>query len=164
MVDCCMALPATVKKQTKGLVCPQCGGTGKPVSRITVEALLKPEFRERADGAPYGFCETPDCPVVYFARDGVQFTKDQIRVGLKEKEDPILVCYCFGVTERMIREEIMQTGRSTVSTRIRAEVKAGACRCEVENPSGRCCLGEVSRVERQAAQDLRPLADRGRRP
>lgn len=152
MVDCCMALPATAKKQTKGLLCPQCGGTGKSVNQITVEALLKPEFRERADGAPYGFCETPDCPVVYFARDGVQFTKDQIRVrvGVKEKEDPILICYCFGVSERMIREEIMQTGRSTASTRIRAEVKAGACRCEVENPSGRCCLGEVAQAEKRA--------------
>ena len=152
MVDCCMALPVAAKKQTTGLVCPQCGGLGKPVSRITVEVLLKPEFRERADGAPYGFCETPGCPVVYFARDGVQFTKDHIRVrvALKEKEDPILVCYCFGITEQMIREEVRQTGLSTASTRIRAEVKAGACRCEVENPSGRCCLAEVAQAEKRA--------------
>jgi mercuric ion transport protein len=116
-----------------------------------VDALLKPELRAGLNGTRYVFCETPDCPVVYFALDGTRFTKDQIRVqvGLKEKEDPILVCYCFGVTERMIREEIERTGRSTASSRIRIEVKAGACRCEVENPSGRCCLGEVSRVEKR---------------
>lgn len=152
MGDCCIALPAAAKKQTKGVVCPRCGGTGKPVDRITVEALLKPEFRERADGAPYGFCESPDCPVVYFARDGILFTKDQIRVrvGLKEREDPILDCYCFGITERMIQEEIKRTGRSTASSRIRAEVKAETCRCAVENPSGRCCLGEVAHAEKRA--------------
>ncbi len=152
MGDCCMALPATAKKQTKGLVCLRCGGTGKPVDRITVEALLKLEFRARADGAPYVFCETSDCPVVYFARDGVLFTKDQIRVrvGVKERENPILVCYCFGITKQMIREEVRQTGLSTASTRIRTEVKAGVCRCEVENPSGRCCLGEVAQAEKRA--------------
>ncbi len=151
MADCCMALSAAAKKQGKGLVCQQCGRPGKPVGRITVEALLKPELRGHINGTPYAFCENPGCSVVYFAQDGTRFTKDQIRVrvGLKEKEDPIPVCYCFGVTERMIQEEIERTGRSTASSRIRTEVKAGTCRCEVENPSGRCCLGEVSRVEKR---------------
>jgi bacterioferritin-associated ferredoxin len=95
--------------------------------------------------------------VVYYSSDGIQILKQQlrVRVGLKETDDPILLCYCFGVTERMIREEIRQTGRSTASARLRAEVKAGACRCEVENPSGRCCLGEVIQAEKQADQVAR---------
>lgn len=76
-----------------------------------------------------------------------------MRVGLKETEDPVPLCYCFGVTERMIREEIQRTDRSSVSARIRAEVKAGNCRCEVENPSGRCCLREVVLAEKRAAKE-----------
>jgi bacterioferritin-associated ferredoxin len=93
---------------------------------------------------------------VYYGGDGTQFRKDQIRVrvGLKETEDPVQVCYCFGVTERMIREEIRRTGRSTASARIRSEVKAGKCRCEVENPSGRCCLGEVIRAEKRSETEI----------
>lgn len=151
MAACCVVGPAATTEATTGVVCQQCGRPGKPVDRITVDALLKPELRAGLNGTRYVFCETPDCPVVYVALDGTRFTKDQIRVrvGLKETEDPILVCYCFGVTERMIREEMERTGRSTASSRIRAEVKAGHCRCEVENPSGRCCLGEVSRVEKR---------------
>jgi hypothetical protein len=82
-------------------------------------------------------------------------------VGAKETEDPIPVCYCFNVTERMIHEEVAQTGRSTASTRIRAEVKAGNCRCEVENPSGRCCLGEVVAAEKRA---VRAIADSRSQP
>jgi hypothetical protein len=103
-------------------------------------------------GGEYVFCETPTCPVVYSATDGMQFTKEhvRVRVGLKETEDPVPVCYCFGVTERMIDEEVQQTGRSSASTHIRTEIKAGHCRCEVENPSGQCCLGEVIRVEKRA--------------
>src|SRR6266481_8503338 len=37
----------------------------------------------------------------------------------------------------------------TVANRIAAEVKAGNCACEVKNPSGKCCLGDVT----QAAKD-----------
>lgn len=154
MSDCCRT---TVKPggQAPASSCPQCGREGRPVDRITVQALLKPEMRGAVNGSRYLFCETADCPVVYYAADGVQFRKDQVRVrvGLKETEDPIPVCYCFGVTERMVHEEIRRTGRSTAAIRIRAEVKAGNCRCDVENPSGRCCLGEVIRAEKQAAAE-----------
>jgi hypothetical protein len=124
------------------------------VARETVEALIKPEFRDRVNGRASAFCETPTCPVVYYAADGLQVLKPQlrVRVGVKETEDPITLCYCFNVTERMIREEVEQTGRSTASARVRAEVKAGNCRCEVENPSGRCCLGDVVAAEKRAAR------------
>jgi hypothetical protein len=119
---------------------------------MTVLALLKPEAQGEVQGNYHQFCATPDCPVVYYTGEGAQFTKDQlrVRVGCKETDDPVPVRYCFEVTARMIYEEIQQTGRSTASARIRAEVKAERCRCEVENPSGRCCLGEVIRTERRA--------------
>ncbi len=38
------------------------------------------------------------------------------------------------------------TGKSTVAERITTEVKAGHCACEVKNPSGKCCLGDVTRA------------------
>lgn len=152
MSDCCQA-PAGPQKQGSRLWCHHCGREGKPVARITIQALLKPEAQGEVNRSQYGFCETPNCPVVYYSADGTQFRKDQlrVRVGIKETEDPIPLCYCFGVTECMIHEEVRRTGRSSASARIRAEVKAGTCRCEVENPSGRCCLGEVIRVEKRAA-------------
>jgi mercuric ion transport protein len=103
---------------------------------------------------------------VYYGADGAQIEKEQlrVRVGLKETEDPILVCYCFGVTERMIQEETQRTGRPSASARIRAEVKKGNCRCEVENPSGRCCLGEVLQAEKRAIAALASGAAPGTPP
>jgi bacterioferritin-associated ferredoxin len=131
------------------------------VAHETVEALVKPEFHDTVNGRGYAFCDSPTCPVVYFTADGSQVLKTQlrVRVGAKETEDPIPVCYCFNVTERMIHEEVAQTGRSTASTLIRAEVKAGNCRCEVENPSGRCCLGEVIQAEKRATQVFAPVLE-----
>ena len=154
MTDCCKA-HGEPKRQGDRFLCHQCGREGQPVDRTTVQALLKPEALGEVNGSQYLFCETPNCPIVYYAADGTEFEKNQVRVrvGLKETEDPVTVCYCFRVTERMIHGEIQWTGRSSASARIRAEVKEGNCRCEVENPSGRCCLGEVIRAEKRAATE-----------
>src|SRR5216683_1963517 len=69
-----------------------------------------------------------------------------VRVGSKETADPIPVCYCFGFTRKDIQREIAETGHSTIANRISEEVKAGNCACEVKNPSGKCCLGDVTRT------------------
>ena len=159
MSDCCK-MPAESMTTGNQFLCPQCGSEGQSVDRTTIGALLKPESLSQVNGSQYAFCETPSCSVVYYAADGTPLTKEQVRVrvGLKETEDPVTVCYCFGVTERMIHEEIQRTGRSSASARIRAEVKAKHCRCEVENPSGRCCLGEVLQAEKRAEAAITGIA------
>ncbi len=156
MTDCCNGASATCGSE-ETQPCPSCHRPGKPVARKTVEALVQPELRDGLKGKAYCFCETPTCPLVYYSDDGARVLKQQlrVRVGLKETDDPIPLCYCYGITERMIRDEIKQIGRSMASARIRAEVRAGNCRCEVENPSGRCCLGEVIQAEKQADQVTR---------
>ena len=80
-----------------------------------------------------------------------------MRVGVKETADPIPVCYCFGFTRGDIHDEIAETGGSTIAERISAEVKAGNCACEVKNPSGKCCLGSVTRVTQDYLRNL-PVA------
>jgi hypothetical protein len=47
----------------------------------------------------------------------------------------------------MILKEIQETGKSSYSTWIAKEVKYGNCACDVRNPSGKCCLGDIKRVE-----------------
>ncbi|MGH9862585.1 MAG: putative iron-sulfur cluster-binding metallochaperone [Candidatus Acidiferrales bacterium] len=138
--------------------CPVNGARSKRVDLLTVRSLV----RHLPLGMPhttYYFCESPDCEVVYFSADPVApvFRRADVlvRVGAKEQEDPIPVCYCFGFTKKDILDEIAQTGRSTVAARIKAEVKAGNCACEVKNPSGKCCLGAVGRVAQQAQKASR---------
>jgi hypothetical protein len=86
--------------------------------------------------------------VVYFRPGEVLFRKDDLtaRVHQKEPDDPTVpVCYCFGWTPEKILAEIETTGKSTAFEQITAEVKADNCYCEVTNPQGSCCLGNVSR-------------------
>ncbi len=111
--------------------------------------LLTPEAQQRLTPAAHLFCETPDCPVVYFAPDdGSVFHKPDltVRVGIKETEPPIPLCYCFGFTRKDIWNELTMTGKTTIPDRIKAEVQAGNCRCEETNPRGSCCLGDIQRA------------------
>lgn len=68
------------------------------------------------------------------------------RVTIKEKNDPIPVCYCFNFFRHDVREEIQKTGKTSIPDFISAQVKAGNCFCEYTNPEGTCCLGNLSLV------------------
>jgi hypothetical protein len=67
-----------------------------------------------------------------------------IRVGQKESDVHRLVCYCFNHSICSIRDEVRTTGKSTVVESITAEIRAKRCACEVTNPEGACCLGNVA--------------------
>lgn len=147
--------------------CPRCGRKGKSVRNVTLEHLLREPDARLLSGGPFFFCPTPDCAVVYFSADGGPlFEKPdlKVRVGVKETEDPISVCYCFGHTQASVWEEIERTGRSTVVESIKLAVQEGRCECEIKNPSGRCCLGEVTRAVQQGFARLSVIAARGQSP
>lgn len=69
----------------------------------------------------------------------------------KESGDQRLVCYCFGITAGDIRHELSETGRTSVVERVSRLVSAGRCACEVKNPQGTCCLGNLAAVARAIA-------------
>jgi hypothetical protein len=126
--------------------CPKCGAEGKSVKTITVKNLVRDHMRVLAD-THYSFCRTQDCDLVYFSATQVFARADlKVRVGIKEQEAPIPLCYCFGYDREDLRRDIDGHGVSGIPDRIKAEVKGGFCACEVKNPSGGCCLGNVNRV------------------
>jgi hypothetical protein len=120
--------------------------------------MVRPEFLDAVDKPGFLFCATPTCYVIYFHPDGKRLGKRdvRVRVGLKEQAEPVPLCYCFGFTEAMVREEIRDTGGCTIPERITAEISAGHCACEVRNPQGSCCLGNVTaavkRLQAEAAK------------
>ena len=151
MDTCCELHPPRACPSTP---CPQCRAKGSTVARITLGALLKPEARPRIPAQDeFCFCKTPSCEVVYFTAGKALFKKGDlgVPVGLKEPGDPTApVCYCFGWTPEKIRTEIETTGKSTTINQIKAQVKAGNCYCEVTNPQGSCCLGNVAKAIQEA--------------
>ncbi len=112
----------------------------------TIKHQVRPEFLAAVEDGSFNFCRTALCNAVYFNDRRLVLTKADVRqrIGVKETEDPVPICYCFGFTEKMIVEELRATGHCTIPQRIAAEVKAGNCACEVRNPQGSCCLGSVT--------------------
>ena len=143
------------KTKTK-LRCSVCGQEGQPVEKFTLKHQVKTEHLDTVERGGFNFCRTLTCDVVYFNGDGVVLRKTDVgvRVGLKETEDPVPICYCFGFTEKMAFDEVRATGKCTIPQRITAEIKAGNCACEVRNPQGTCCLGNVNAAVKRAQQQL----------
>lgn len=137
-MDCCSST-------TAGTTCPVSNTLTLPVGIVTVR---RHSSRAELPETSFGFCEEPSCPIVYAGSDGTLIDKAHVRtrVGVKATEEPIPVCYCFELTAAQIAEDVREHGRSTIRDYIQAQVRAGRCRCEMTNPSGRCCLGNVGRV------------------
>ena len=65
-----------------------------------------------------------------------------VRVHAKHPDDDTVpVCYCFDYTPADIEASTREA--------ITREVQAGHCACEVRNPKGSCCLGDIARVEQR---------------
>lgn len=148
--------------------CPRCGARGPRVNAITLRALLSAEGLRRGVPAEPRFCGTTGCGVVYFD-NAVPTVFEETLVGVpvhaKHPEDgSVPVCYCFGYTLDTIRGDLTGARRCSAFATIAAEVKVGHCACEVKNPKGVCCLGDVSAVERSARLPAGgPLSDRSER-
>ena len=158
MSECCSgkapAIPSPV------MSCPECKSRSKRVDILTVKSLVR-HLPFGMLPTQYYFCAAPACDVVYFPSNPQAPTFHSgevlVPVRLKEKNDPVPVCYCFGVARWDIADEVQRTGKSTIAERMKAEVKAGNCACEFKNPSGKCCLGDVIR----AVQDARRTQEAG---
>lgn len=129
-------------------ICRECGVKGVQVPVMTVKALLTADgLRAGVPQAPR-FCASAACSVVYFddvSERRVSESELTVRVHAKHPEDPsVPVCYCFGYTLGAVRK----TPTGTVSDHVRGEVETGHCACEMKNPKGTCCLGDIIRIER----------------
>lgn len=143
MSECCAG------REQAAALCPICGVKGKPVSTLTVKSLVRDHKRVAAD-ASYWLCRVPTCDVVYFSL-AVTFHKSdlKVRVGFKEQEDPIPLCYCFDYSRADISREMGLRGETDIPKKVKAEIQRGFCACEVKNPSGACCLGDIGQAIQQ---------------
>lgn len=125
--------------------CPACGGRGAAVQLQTVKALLTEIALRRIQLTHYRFCSSDACDVVYFGDDSGHFGTGDIRVPVWQKLVPgaRLLCYCFGESEAVVRAELLQGRPADVVIRIRTHIAAERCACDIRNPRGDCCLGDV---------------------
>ena len=128
------------------VTCPRCGQPGKRVESITVKALLAVPLTH-LHREEYRFCRTPNCSVVYFSIEGdEQYVARQVREAVYQKrpdDDDVFVCYCFRHTVGSIKRELADAGATGIIEAISTGIRLGQCACDIRNPQGSCCLGNV---------------------
>lgn len=131
-------------------VCPNCTHQGRAIAIETLKSQLKPiSMHKLAVEATYYFCAHPTCPIVYFNHAQV-FEPEEIRekVFQKNHDADCLVCYCFGYTRAEVQNDA-QTNTPQILSQIKVGTKNKQCACELRNPQGRCCLGNIAELQKQ---------------
>ncbi len=125
--------------------CPRCGHKGSPVQGQTVKALLSASLRSATNGQYY-FCRNAACPAVYFTSSGASvFTTADVRERVYHKApdaDDTPVCYCFRHTVGDLRAATLDE-RLEILKDVNDGIQADQCACDLRNPQGACCLGNV---------------------
>jgi hypothetical protein len=68
----------------------------------------------------------------------------------KDSGDDVRICYCFDWTRGKIKEELHFGGETRAEAEIAREVRAGHCSCDIKNPKGECCLGDIRKFVKSA--------------
>ena len=131
-----------INKSKKNLTCPECHTQQKSVDYKTVLFHIRSPLNQNLPDSSFYFCTNADCNTVYFAETGITFDKSMVRghVGQKRLDDERTLCYCFGVTQKQVKEEIKSQGYSPSKEWVKEQTKNHLCACDLRNPSGKCCL------------------------
>ena len=150
MSDCCNN---TKEIKSENVVnCPSCKNKAKNIKLITLKSMLKPSALETLNAKEnHYFCPTQDCGVVYFDTNNNMYLISDIKVAVYQKDDSPLtpICYCFDWTKEKIMEYVEKGITTNPVEHIRENIKENRCGCEVNNPQGSCCLGNVTKFINQ---------------
>lgn len=154
MSDCCTT-QEQVSENNGSELCPFCNVKGKKVKIITLKSMLKPTSLDSINASlTHYFCSSEDCNVVYFDTSKKIYLTTKIKVSVHQKDTSSIVpvCYCFGWTKDRLKENVEMGFASKPIEHIRHNIKENRCGCEVNNPQGSCCLGNVISFIKDLAQ------------
>ncbi|MEO0291033.1 MAG: hypothetical protein ABIN15_07360 [candidate division WOR-3 bacterium] len=143
----------TIKENTN---CPFCGKPGKKVNLKTLKSLLKVSLRRIFPSESYFFCETENCTIVYYNSSGDVFKTEDVKVPVyqKESENPFVpVCYCFNHTLGEILFMVKEKREREIIDDINTGIKLNQCACDLRNPQGSCCLGNIYKIMKKSLKN-----------
>jgi len=132
MSNCCSKNSPASQRHT----CPENSQEYGKVPYKTILHHVKAPWNLALKEQAYYFCSDPGCDVVYFGSDDSTIHKEQLRtrVGIKERSNDALICYCFGVSKAVALAD------EKVKAFVIEQTRRSLCSCTTRNPSGKCCL------------------------
>lgn len=142
--DCTCCSKIEDKHQT--ILCPNCKSEGKIIEEKTIKSQLDISLLELKSDQ-YWFCSNPNCYIVYFTdMDSEIYKESDLRELVYQKhinEKDVLVCYCFKYTVGEIIKDYLINNESLLLEEIKRGTKSGKCACDIRNPQGSCCIGNI---------------------
>ncbi len=148
MSDCCTK---TASKNAP-LSCPECGTFCKPVSLKTLlHQLSFPHNMQLKEDRQYHYCHDRDCDTGYFSL-GEKIGKQHLKHYQKIQQD--CLCYCFDISMQQYGAALAddESHARAIKDFVSGQARKERCACEIQNPSGQCCLAKFKRLERENGQ------------
>lgn len=140
------------------LKCPVCGKDAVKVTMPLVDNLLKPDKKnEFVKDDKYFLCMDSECQVSYFNRKGKPvFMAVDLKVPLWYKKDAKkrIACYCNNITFDQVREQVIEGGKKSWKEIVGAYRKNPICKCNLLNPTGKCCTSAFYDVVNKALKEI----------
>ncbi len=134
-----------VNPQEHPELCPLSLTKGKKMRQKTLTNHVFPKYWNLVKTEGYYMCDVVDCPVIYYNnQEKYYFGKDDVRAPVAHKmhiqEDGRPLCYCMGVLEQTILEELLIKQCCDSLKDIQEFTTANKGKdCAITNPAGRCC-------------------------
>lgn len=147
MSDCCSV--SHIETKSTEIKCPSCDQKGKQVDLTTIRSMTRRNFPHYGELTQGLLCLNPDDLTVYYFSnlDFTVYQDDVVTdIGFKTNAITKTVCYCFRHTKHDIIDDYLKHGKSKIENDVRQKVKDKQCTCEVSNPKGKCCLGDIRTV------------------
>ncbi len=128
--------------------CPICGNKGNKVKNDTMIHHVK-DISKMGDRG-YFFCSNSECDVVYF-QDKETFTINMVNkeIGLKNtSSSQSSICYCYNYPRSELYDE-------SIIDKINIRIENYGSRCDIRNPSGRCCLKDIKHTQKECKEEDR---------
>jgi len=128
--------------------CPACANTAIHVTTQTVLHNLQFPVNMSIDvDEQHFYCTNEVCDVGYFTGTGAMINKTKLRSRDLLKQG--WLCYCFGISASAYGTALSSGKAGSIKTFVIQQTRQGSCACELRNPSGRCCLADFNRLEKQ---------------
>lgn len=138
--------------------CPVCGNDSVAVTIPLVSNMLKPDKQvELTKDVKYFLCMDSECSVSYFGGKGKPiFKKEDLKMPLWYKKDAKkrIACYCNNITFEQVRETVIKEGKTIWKEIVGAYRKKPICKCDLLNPTGKCCTSVFYEVVNQALKEI----------
>ena len=127
--------------------CPKCDTSCKNVVIRTLYHQVR--FPENQDIAPesYYYCPHKNCSVGYFTLTGLIIPKQHLRTVADIEYNKL--CYCFDIDVAQYMSALEDKSAEAIKSFVIQLTKSGDCGCETRNPSGRCCLADFKKLEKE---------------